>query len=233
MTPRLLVLDRYHLGDPLFPRALARVVRGGVGPLMIVHDSGDAGERALEATGALVERRDGALVTGTIEEKALVERAVREQNRQIAHELTEEQVSTVRVMGTDRGLLRLEGGALHVGRTDWLATLAAQGAVPVVGGLAASLEGPVEVDATRAALALGAALGTPPELLYLARDTRGGVRRAGAPVAELPAAELAEHDVPGSAGARAALAAGAAVWAVSFTGLRPGTTEGATRLTTL
>ena len=208
---RLLVLDRYHLGDPLFPRQLARAVRGASAPLLVVHDSGAEGEQALEATGAPAGRRDGVLPVETPELRALVERAVRETNRTLVHELNEEGVPALRVFGTDRGLLRREDGALRTGRVGWLADLAAQGALPVVGGLVDARNGPVEVDAATAAVTLAAAL-EGADVVFLARDTRAGLRRDGTPPDALPASALTERDVPGVEAVRRALAGGARVF---------------------
>ena len=131
----VLALDSYSLGDPLFLTGLARDLQarhaaGGSG-FLIVHGTGEAGERALEALGAEPERADGALVIETPEAAAAVERAARELNRSIVHELSEVGVHALRVTGLDRGLIRPDG---TLGKTAWLAQAAGARTVPVIVG---------------------------------------------------------------------------------------------------
>jgi hypothetical protein len=193
----LLVLDRYHLGDPLFVSRLARDLLAHRGPLLLVHDSAEEGERALEGEGADAARVDGRLTAASEGERALVERALRELNRRITHELNEAGLPVVRALGVDRGLLkRGADGALTAGRVGWLGTLAGQGALPVVGALVAGPDGrPVEADAASAAAALARALegeGARPTVLFLTTDRRpglfaGGVRLEAVNAAALPA----------------------------------------------
>jgi acetylglutamate kinase len=217
---RLIALDRYHLGDPLFARQLARALRGASAPLLLVHDSGEEGERALEALGVRPERRGGALVAETAEQQALVERAVRETGRAVAHELTEEGVPAVRLTGAERGLLRREAGALRVGRPGWLADLAARGAVPVVGGLAEGEGGGGEVAAASAAAALAAALEG--VVVVLARDTRAGLRRGGLAPEAIGAADLTDRDVPDAAAVRGVTSSGVPVYVAPLGALGDG-----------
>ena len=169
----VVLLDPYHLGDPLFVAQLARDVaarasaRGAGLPtegLVFVHGSGEAGERALEARGAFPEARGGVWAVASEDEAADVERATRDLNRRLVHEMNEAGVPAVRVMASDRGLVaRGPGGALRAGRTAWLATLAAQGGVAVVAALAAVEPGSgaalAEVDAAEAAAVIAEALG--------------------------------------------------------------------------
>ena len=97
---RLIYLDRYHLGDPLFLRALAhrlgRAEAAGLGALL-VHGSGDEAEQVLEAEGAAVVRRDGVLAGLSPEHALLVERAVRQTNKRVVSTLTEFGVAAVSV----------------------------------------------------------------------------------------------------------------------------------------
>ena len=169
----VVLLDPYHLGDPLFVSQLARDVaarapaRGAGLPtegLVFVHGSGEAGERALEARGALPEARGGVWAVASEDEAADVERAMRDLNRRLVHEMNEAGVPAVRVMASDRGLVaRGPDGALRAGRTAWLATLAAQGGVAVVAAVAAVEPGSgaalAEVDAAEAAAVIAEALG--------------------------------------------------------------------------
>lgn len=161
----LVLLDPYHLGDPLFVPQLARDVAARKEGLVFVHGSGEAGERALEARGVSPEARDGVWATASADEAADVERAARDLNRRLVHELNEAGVPAVRVMAADRGLLVQDGagpgGGLRAGRTAWLQTLVGQGGVAVVAAfVTGDAPGPlVEVDAAAATAVLAEALG--------------------------------------------------------------------------
>ena len=192
----VVLLDAYHLGDPLFVSQLARDVAARKEGLVFVHGSGDAGERALEARGGVAVAHGGVWAVSTEAEALDVERATRELNRSLVHEMNEAGVPAVRVMGADRGLLsRAPGGGLRAGRTSWLATLVAQGGVGVVAALVAG-DGPAlgEVDAAQAAAVLAEALGAEAVVL-LATGRTPGLAGAGGPDGRarvLPAATLAE-----------------------------------------
>ena len=160
----VVLLDSYHLGDPLFVPQLARDVAARKAGAVFVHGSGEAGERALESRGLAPENVGGVWAVSTPEEAAEVERATRDLNRRIVHEMNEAGTPAVRVMAADRGLVRREpGGSVRAGRTGWLETLVAQGGVAVV----AALVGPdapagsalAEADAAAVAAALAGALG--------------------------------------------------------------------------
>ena len=192
----LVYLDRYHLGDPLFLPGFARDVKAHEGPLVLVHGSGEAGERALEAEGLMPERRDGALVVSTPHTAALVERATRDLNRQIAHVLNEGGVPSVRMLGADRGLLRRGGdGQVEAGRAGWLAAVTRQGAVPVVATLVAGMDGvAVEVDGGAAVAALAGALtedgAEPPAAVFFTTTRRPGLYEGGERVPSVAASAL-------------------------------------------
>jgi isopentenyl phosphate kinase len=207
-SPVLLVyLDRYHLGDPLFLQRFAPVVKAHEGPLVLVHGVGEAAERALEAGGRVVEHAAGVLRVADEGERALVERAGRDLNRQVVHALNEAGVAALRLLGVDRGLLRQtpEGG-VAAGRVGWLLPLLRQGAVPVLAALAADADGrAVEV-------AVGDALAA------LAQALHAAVPGAAAPVAVLfprPAGRRegagAEPALPEPAVARRVAGAGVSV----------------------
>ncbi len=199
----LLYLDAYHLGDPLFLAGFARDVKAHRGPLLLAHGGGEEAERALEAAGFLATRRAGRLETDAPGAGALVERAVRDLNRRIVHELNEAGVAALRILGTDRGLLRLgEGGAVDVGRVGWLAALVSQRVVPVVGLLAERDGGAVESAPAETLVGLAGALaGALAEaepvrdvsVGFLARGRRTGGGERGAPFSSetMPAAEVA------------------------------------------
>lgn len=135
----LIYLDTYHLGDLLFVPGLARMMarrQRKRPPCLFVHGSGEQAERLLEAEGLFPERKDGLIQVRTAAEAALVERAVRQVNRQIVAAFTEEGVPAVGVQGLDRGLLHLNtDGLVTAGRIDWLQDLIARQAVPVLSAL--------------------------------------------------------------------------------------------------
>lgn len=159
----VVLLDSYHLGDPLFIPQLARDVAARKAGAVFVHGSGEAGERVLESRGLVPASVGGVWAVSTPEEAADVERATRDLNRRIVHEMNEAGTPAVRVMAADRGLVREVGGAVRAGRTAWLATLVAQGGVAVVAALVAAAEEAgsalVEADVAAVAAALAEALG--------------------------------------------------------------------------
>ncbi|HIL56296.1 MAG TPA: hypothetical protein EYG39_00105 [Rhodothermales bacterium] len=165
-------LDPYHLGDPLFATGLARDLdarrKAGGSGLALVMGGGEAAERAVEALGIEPEHADGRLVLPTREAAEAAERAAREAHRQLVSALNEEGVHAVRVTASDRGLVRPDGTP---GKTAWLETLVAQGAVPVILSLVSDGDGTGQdvgaaVLSARLADAMGAhavvALGTAP-----------------------------------------------------------------------
>ena len=184
----LLYLDRYHLGDPLFVKNLAKhIQQGPTRECLIVHGSGEKVERTFEAQGLFPERTRGVLDVETTEQKRLVERAVREANQEIVGSLTDEVISTVGIQGTDRGLLRLSSSAgkethgdgphgdglqgdgapatpsgkdieIKTGKVGWLEALLKQQVIAVVSALAKSESGVHEIWTADAATALADAL---------------------------------------------------------------------------
>ena len=171
----LVLLDAFHLGDPLFVPQLARDVAARKEGLVFVHGSGEAGERALEARGVFPEARGGVWPTADAAEAAEVERAARDLNRRIVHEMNEAGAPAVRVMASDRGLVaRGADGALRPGKTDWLSTLVGQGGVAVVAAFVAGDAGPLaEVDAAATAAVLAGALGADAVALLVSGRTAG------------------------------------------------------------
>ena len=184
----ILTIDPYLLGDPLFSTQLARDLAHRGRGAVLVHGSGDAGERALEATGAVVRQHRGVWAVETEAQALRVERATRELNRQIVHELNEAGVSAIRVLGADRGLLKRDGETVRAGATAWLRTLASQGIVAVVAAVVApQAEGGAlrEVDRLEASAALAAATDERVAVLTAGSDRDGaerqteGLRRLG------------------------------------------------------
>ncbi len=98
----VLFLDPYFLGDPLFLPGLARDLAARGEGMVLVHGSGERGERALEAQGLFPTAIDGVWHTDSDEARAAVERATRELNRQIAAELNEAGVASIRATGRSR-----------------------------------------------------------------------------------------------------------------------------------
>lgn len=172
----LLLLDAYHLGDPLFVTGLARDLAARGEGAVLVHGSVERGERALESLGALPTAEDGAWTVADDDQAAAVERATRDLNREIVHELNEAGVAAIRVIGADRGLLKQEGEAVIASKASWLGGLVEQGVVAVVAALVEPLgSGPLcEVDAAAAAAALADVLGQPVTVLLRVRATEAG-----------------------------------------------------------
>ena len=158
----VLLLDAYHLGDPLFLTGLARDLKTRGGGAVLVHGTAERGEHALEGLGLHPEAVSGVWDVPTSEAAVALERAGRDLNREIAHEINEAGVASVRVIGADRGLLRLSDDHLEVGQTGWVDELVRQGVVVVVAALVAKdAEALHEVDAAAAAAVLADRLGVP------------------------------------------------------------------------
>lgn len=219
----VLYLDRYHLGDPLFLTGFARDVLALGVPAVLVHGSGEAAERALEAEGRFPERRGGLLVTQTPEELATVVRAARELNRQIAHALNEAGVSVVRLEGSSRGLLRAAGDGVELGNADWFRPLVAQRVVPVIAALLGGVADAREVSGGAVAAALARALGGP-EAAVTFLTPRPKELPAGQARVALEA--LPAEVVPEPEAVRAALREGAEVRLIDRGGLRSDPTGG-------
>ena len=179
--PLVVYLDPYFLGDPLFVPGLARDLAARGSGVLLVHGSGERGERALEALGDVPTSDGGVWRTRGLEGEQAVERAARELNREIHHELNEAGVATIRVAGSDRGLLRPVGGALEVGNAAWLSQSLAQGVTAVLVSLVRVGGRALEVDPATAAGRLSAALG-----LEAVALTTGPVEETALEAAPLP-----------------------------------------------
>ena len=189
----LVLLDAYTLGDPLFISQLARDIAARKEGLVFVHGSGEAGERALEARGLAPEARGGVWATATAAEALDVERAARDLNRRLVHEMNESGVPAVRVMASDRGLVaRDESGALRAGKTAWLATLVGQGCVAVVAAFVSDAAGGplAEADAAETAAVLAGALGAE-AVAVLVSGRAAGIAGPDGPLASVPVGEIA------------------------------------------
>lgn len=187
----LLVLDAYHLGDPLFVTGLALDLAARGQGAVLVHGSAERGERALESLGAFPEAVEGVWTVDDEEQAAAVERATRDLNREIAHELNEAGVASIRVIGADRGLLKAGADGVQAGRAGWLQSLVEQGVVAVVAALVGGDGGALrEVDAAAAAAALAERLRQPVTVLLRGRPGDGpvSVSRAAGSLADADAA---------------------------------------------
>ena len=211
----VLLLDSYHLGDPLFLTQLARTLAARKRGMVLVHNSAEDGERALEAMGVEPVSSDGAWTVTTEAEVTAVERSGRELNRRIVSDLNEAGVPTIRVMGSDRGLLKLDAGSLVVGRSAWLGESVAQGVVSVVTSYTAG-EGPSlrEFDPAHAASILARSLGADPPVM-LGRVPSDAVGRTFAAGGDLGGVHV--HD---GAALRRVLSSGGAVAIASLNALQ-------------
>ncbi len=157
-------IDPYFLGDPLFVTGLARDLAAsgggsGGGGSVLVHGSGERGERALESLGRTPRLADGVWETEDEAGRAAVEQAARELNRGVVHELNEQGVASIRALAADRGLVKAAGGGVEAGQTAWLAELVGQGVVAVVASLVLRDGALHEADAVATAAALARAMG--------------------------------------------------------------------------
>ncbi len=220
----VLYLDRYHLGDPLFLNGFARDVQALGAPCLIVHGAGEAAERMLEARGQIARWEDGVLVAETPEDRALVARAARDLNRQVAHTLNDAGVAAIPLEAGGRGLVRQDESGVRAENAGWLGDLVAQRAVPVIATLVAADEGGVrEANGGGVAGAIAkelAANGTEAVVMFLSTkpldDSKGGVSVER----ELVLADLTPGALPEPEALHAALAVGADVRVVQRSGLR-------------
>ncbi|WP_412067707.1 hypothetical protein [Rubrivirga sp. IMCC43871] len=189
----VLFLDPYFLGDPLFLPGLARDLAARGEGLVLVHGSGERGERALESMGILPTASDGVWATDSDDARAAVERATRELNRQVAAELNEAGVASIRATGADRGLIRTSENGIEAGNVGWLGATVGHGVVAVVAALAGA---PVrEVDAAAVAGALARALDVP--LVALATRSIAGEGDVSAHAAAFPDAAAVRRAASG------------------------------------
>ncbi len=219
----ILLLDDFHLGDPLFATALARDLKARGAGAVVVHGSAEAGERALEAAGAWPEANAGVWRVATEAQAEAVERATRELNRRLVHELNEAGVPVVGAVASARGLVKRDGdGRVAAGRTAWASTLMGQGGVIVLASLVESSDGAAlrEVDPAQTAAALADALGT--AVLVLTTARADGLPGAGGETADalsLDAALATERLADGALVTRL-VGLGAPVQAVSAASMR-------------
>lgn len=195
----LLCIDDYHLADPLFIDELGRELsshRQELPPLLLIHGSGEAAERALEGQGLFRERAGGVLQVASAQEAAVVDRAAREANQRLVDRLTDAVLPAVSIPGDARGLLVHDGPGVRVGDVHWIRQLVAQEALPVVSALARD-----PVSGGSREVALGAAMTALARALADDAGTVtvvGFVRKAGRSLLSKAARStpLAAEDVP-------------------------------------
>ena len=224
--PAVLYLDRYHLGDPLFLNGFARDVLAFPEPLVIVHGSGEAAERALEAQGRIAEWKDGVLAVETDADRALVERAGRDLNRQIVHTLNDAGVAAVRLDAGSRGLLKATEKGVEAKKIDWLRTLVAQGAVPVILAVLDAEGGPArEMNGGAVAGEIAASLSIKGESMPVLVMAKSGLKslesHKSVILSELPDDVLSEPEA-----VQSALETGADVRLIARSDLRSGAVDG-------
>lgn len=195
----VLLLDDYHASDPTFLQSLARVLshRGGRLPCILVHGSGERAEEALEAQGILRRRVGGVLAVESPLEHGLVERALREVNRGIIAVLTDAVVPCVGVIGSDRGVLRMEGPDLKILGVEWIESLTEKGVVPVL-ACHANEEGSRrtgEVSMELVITTLASALSGATTVVAFTATNLPGVMKGGSPLAEVAVDELSRDTV--------------------------------------
>ena len=224
--PTVLYLDRYHLGDPLFLTGFARDVLAFEEPLALVHGSGEAAERMLEAQGRIPAYEGGVIAVETDEDRALVERAARDLNRTIVHTLNDAGVAAVGFEAGSRGLVKATESGLEANNVGWFGELLARRAVPIVAAMVPGAAGSLrEVNGGALAGVLAGALDRTVgevSVVFLSQKGSGipetAVSGEGGPAFE----DLPEGILPEPDAVRAALRAGADVRLVERAALRGG-----------
>lgn len=220
----VLYLDRYHLGDPLFLNGFARDVLGLDAPCVLVHGAGEAAERALEAQGRFPETNGGVLAVETEADRALVARAARDLNRQIAHTLNDAGVAAVRLEASGRGLIQTTDDGIEAGKTGWLRKIVEQGAVPVIAALVGEMSGAVrEVNGGAVAGTLAHNFtggGAKAHVVFLTKNGQNGVLEGDSVQREVSVEEVPDTLVAEPEAVRRALAVGAAVVVTGRSGVR-------------
>ncbi len=197
----ILWIDDYNLGDPLFLQSLARslaAVPDVQRHALIIHGAAERTERLLEGKGITIRRENGVLVPGAPLHLDLIEQSFRDVNKHITAIMTEFAVPAVGIQGSDRGLFRVaQDGGTKTGRTDWITSLTASGAVPVISAMAFAAR-PVEIAAETAVTLLAAALAPhAPTLVVFTRGDTPGLVVDGNHVASAPIGDLAEAEYEG------------------------------------
>ncbi|HMB92553.1 MAG TPA: hypothetical protein VKP65_16990 [Rhodothermales bacterium] len=222
----LIYLDAYHLDDPLYVPSLARMMgrlRRAVPLCLFLHGSGERAERLLEAEGRFPKKENGRVQARTPQEAALVEKALRQVNRQIVSTLTEEIIHAVGFQGTDRGLLLMdEGRDVKTGRMGWLVELIQKGAVPVLSALVHHPEtaAPYEADLTQVMLAVAHALSQEDvRVVFFSRRDQPGVMVDDVVLDEVALEAVPAGHLPDPIAVQAVVEAGFAAFLTSASGL--------------
>lgn len=194
----LIYLDRHHLNDTLFLRAVAHAVakRPRSWQTAIVHGPGSFVERRLEAKGLFLEMEDGVPVAPPPEIAPFIGTALHDFNQRLARLMTENMVHAVGTAGSDRGLLRWEGGKLHPGAAEWLIDILRAGVVPLISTTAAGSDGtPKAISPTAFLPRLVEVLGGVDEVTFFTRNNLAGVMRGAEPAEYVTMEDVRQADI--------------------------------------
>lgn len=199
----LLCLTTPHLDDRLVLQNLARFRAQAAAPppVLVVHSSGRAIDRALEAAGVLVAPPAGVYQATTAEEAATIDRTLRQVSQRLVAVMADQGVPAVGLQGGERGLLRRsQDGTMVAGAVTGLLDAMQKGVLPCV---AASLPDPdrsgllCEAPLVETVLALAAVLRphAPVAAVCLTTNHRPGVVVDGQVQARLPLTALPGPEV--------------------------------------
>jgi len=194
----VIYLDRHHLNDTLFLRAMAHAVarRPRDWQTILVHGPGSFLERWFEGKGIFLDMEDGAPVAPPPEIAPMVDTALHDFNRRLTRLLTENMVHAVGVAGSDRGLLVWEGGRLRTGRADWLKAVLRTGVVPLMSATAAGPDGSTQaVPPSEFLPRLIDAVGGATEVVFFSRNNLPGIMRGSDPIENVTMADVRAADV--------------------------------------
>lgn len=140
MSVTWIAVSRSLTEDLLFWPSLARTLarRNTLEPVILVHRLGENAARALEAAGFEVGAGEALLSANP---GAELVRAAREESRKIVGDLSEEGVSVVGFLGSDRHASQLVDGVVEFRSAEWLRQVAAQGTIVSMATLAAGDDG--------------------------------------------------------------------------------------------
>ncbi len=196
----LVWLDDYHLGDPLFVRSVARslsLAPASDRTVLLLHGAAERAARMLEARSAAVHNPKALYGLTDPPVRAVVEQAIREQNKDIVATLTEFGVPAVGIQGSDRRMLFADdAGDVNVGDARWLETLISQHTVPVISSMAAGPSEPIPVRPVLALAALAEKMADfDPILTVFTKGGRSGLLRGGDRLTSVDPREIGRDEV--------------------------------------
>lgn len=137
-------IDKYHLGDVLFLRALGVTLAGMAKerrPVVVLHGPGEFTERALEAEGVFLDGGDVAALNDAQHRDSAL-RAIRELNQRLVNIFTEALAPAISIDPSTQRLLVEAGGRVERRRHGWLEGLTSMPSIPVMSSTASSDSGP-------------------------------------------------------------------------------------------